>query len=146
MNHRDEKKDIYYVPTKRKSARYMKLQNPNTGLEYSSSNISPIITNEATPEKAKYKTKNQGYYDPKKLSFTFTTPSSIARRYLRYRDKDIVTKKSFLSNKSDNYKSIVKPYKNSVTKYTKDNVESRAISDDYYSVIDVIECNLRRSN
>lgn len=141
MNHRDEKKDIYYVPTKRKSGRYSKSQNRKIGLQYSSSNVSPIITNEAKLEKGKSKTKNKGYYDPKQLSFTFTTPSSIARRYLRYRDKDIVAKKSFSVNESDNYRSIVKPYKDSVTKYTKDNVESRAINNDYYNVIDVYNNN-----
>ena len=134
LNHREEKKDIYYVPAKRKSGRYLKPQSRKISLQYPSS-ISPNINAGQNLEKGKPKPKNKSYYDPKKLSFTFTTPSSIARRYLKYRDKDIVTQNSIFEKESVSSDSIVKPYKHSVSKY--DTIESRLINDDYHDIKEV---------
>ena len=135
LNHREEKKDIYYVPTKRKSGRYLKPQTHKIGLQYSSSQMSPTITFSENHEKGPHEHIDKSYYDPKKLSFTFTTPSSIARRYLRYRDKDIVTQKSSSVNERDNSKSFMTPYKDSVTQITNYKLESRLINDDYHNNI-----------
>ena len=136
FNHRDEKKDIYYVPTKRKSGRYLKPQSRKIGLQYSSSSKSPNINAGQNQEKGKQISRNKSYYDPKKLSFTFTTPSSIARRYLKYRDKNIVTENSISEEESVSLDSTVKPYKHSVSNYD-DTIESRLINDDYHDIIEV---------
>ena len=123
------------MPTKRKSGRYLKPQSRKIGLQYPSSSISPNMNAGQNKEKGKQKSKNESYYDPKKLSFTFTTPSSIARRYLKYRDKDIVTENSISEKEIVSLDSIVKPYKHSVSKY--DTIESRLINDDYHDIIEV---------
>jgi hypothetical protein len=140
LNHREEKNDIYYVPTKIKSNRQLKDRIRHSFYKTTSKPLPRVYTQTILP-KEKYKSSHRGYYDPTKLSFTFSTPSSVARRFLNHRDKDIVTKVPFLHNGGANDKSHQKPYNNiHIVGKSTNNFEARTINYDY-SLNDVFDIN-----
>ena len=94
-HHREDRTDIYYVPTTtRNSLHTPKIKYGNIEKVYT--NV-PAATRSTVLPNSKFRSKSRGYYDPKRLSFVFSTPSPLTRRYLSYRDKDIITKVPFIN-------------------------------------------------
>ena len=102
-HHREDRTDIYYVPTTtRNSLHTPKIKYGNIEKIYT--NV-PAVTKSTVLPNSKFGSKSRGYYDPKRLSFIFSTPSPLTRRYLSYRDKDIITKVPFIKKDVVSYEN-----------------------------------------